>query len=753
MRCDLPPELTSFVGRDEELRVVLRLVSESRLVTLTGFGGSGKTRLAARAAAELRSRFRHGAVFVDLVPLADPSLIPQAIIQALGVPEVIGQSAEHGLHAALTGTEVLIVLDNCEHLVQGCAGTATGVLAAASQVRVLATSREPLDVDGEMTFPVPPLAIPPAREAYRVADLMECAAVRLFCERAAAARPGFAVTDANAAAVAGVCQRLDGLPLAIELAATRVRSMSAEEILERLEDRFSLLRRAPRPGSGRHQTLRAAVEWSHDLLTAPERVLFRRLSVFSGGWGLADAEAVCPDASISRGAVMELHTRLVDRSMVAADHEPTGRTRYRFLDTLQRYAAECLAEAGEVDILRARHYGHFRSRAEAYYRERYELGSDAGLSGLAANRDNFRAALGWAAETDKSEALRLAAILDDFWLMISAAEGWSWLQQILPAVAGDSLDRIQALITAGRLAAYVHAYAEGSALLKEAILAARQRRDRLAEAWAQVWLGRLAFFAGDPVRAEADLERALATHESLRSVLGVIRALCLLGLLQAVVLRRHEKGRQKLDRALALARQVDDRWGEGYAHMVLGRAAADDGDVPSAYEHCQAALDTSALGALLGIPLQTVGRLAVERQPGRAMRLLGAGAAHFARTDIVPPPFLQQRSDDAQERAEQILGAEAAARAWDEGQQMTRDEARTYARSDPQLESRRAGGGLTPRESQVASLVGRGLTNREIAAALHVSVRTAESHVDHILSRLGLRNRTELAAWADENIR
>ncbi|MCA1843503.1 MAG: helix-turn-helix transcriptional regulator, partial [Actinobacteria bacterium] len=404
----------------------------------------------------------------------------------------------------------------------------------------------------------------------------------------------------------------------------------------------------------------------------------------------------------------------------------------------------------EVDALRARHLQHFMAMAETYYAERSLVGSDAGLQALAGNRDNFRAALRWAADVDADAALRLTATLDDFWRMISAAEGWEWLQRTLAAAPRKSPYRTRALLTAGMLAAYVPAYAEGAGLLDEAASAARQRGDRSSEAWAELWLGRLAFFAGDPARAEAHLGRAVAAHEALDSRLGLVRSLCLLGLLEALVLHRHAEGEEKLRRALQMAGELGDSWGQGYANMMLGLCAADLGHASQAEAHGQAALRAPALGPLLGVPLQAMAHGAVERDPGRAMRLLGAAAGHFARSATTPPPFLQQRSDATREHAGRLLGLDAACRAYEEGRSMTTDEALVYARSGSA--GPRPQGPLTRREAQVAALVALGHTNREIAAVLHLSVRTVESHVDHSLSKLGLRNRTQLAGWAAENL-
>ncbi len=727
------------------------LVGRSRLVTLTGVGGCGKTRLALEAASRLQVEFRDGVVLVELAPVDDPAVIAQAVTHALGLADVTSRSPQDALFSALDETDLLLLLDNCEHLVADCARLVVALLRSLPMLRVLATSREPLDVRGEVTLAVPPLSLPSSVPVDTAEGLLEFSAIRLFAERAADARPGFDVSDAEASTVAGICERLDGLPLAIELAAARMRSMSAGDILERLDDRFELLKRTSRPGVSRHHTLRSTIDWSYDLLSDPERVLFARLSIFAGGWSLADAEAVCANEPLDPVVIAGLHTALVERSLVVAELGHAVSTRYRLLETLRAYAAERMAEGEQLEGLRRRHFERFLAIAEAYYDARIAGGSDAGLPSLAAQRDNFRASLSWATSRDPDGALRMTAALEDFWRMISAAEGWRWLQQTLAAAPSDSPYRLRALLSAGMLSAYIPAYAEGAGLLREVVDRARQVGDGTAEAWAELWLGRIAFFGGDANTAQTRLERASRGHEQLGNTIGLVRALSLLGLLQALILGRTTEGEERLERAAALASAEGDSFGEGYAHMMLALCAAEREDLEAAASHSRLALGASALGPLLGIPLQVMGRVAQEHDSARALRLLGAASMHLQRTGTVAPPFLQERSHATRIRAEQLVGPDAASRLWCEGRRLSLAEAITEATADDSRSSPEGPGVLTPREAQVVALVARGRTNREVAAALHISRRTAESHLDHILSKLGLRNRTELAAWSRAN--
>ena len=745
LRSVLPFELTTFIGRERELVDAKASITGARLVTLVGAGGSGKTRLALEVASELEHGFEHGAAFVELAALSDPGLVARAVLQTLGLAESSHGTTDATLTAALRDTRLLLLLDNCEHVIDACASLVDTLLRTCAGVRVLATSRERLAVGGEVLFPVPPLAIPSLDDASADA-VIRYEAARLFVDRASRARPGFVVDGTNARHVAAICRQVDGLPLAIELAAAGIRSLSAEEIARRLEDRLML--EAARAGEPRHRTLRATIDWSHALLGDEERIVFRRLSVFSGGWEYEDAQEVCSGDPIDGPAVARAHEALIDKNLVVAEPASTGPTRYRFLETIRQYAGERIAEASETGAVRGRHFERFLSLAEAYDMQRMAGGSDAALPALAAHRDNFRAALEWGVRARPEESARLTAALDDVWRMIGAAEGWDWLQRTLPAATGRV--RLRALLAAGMLAAYVPAYTEGSGLLQESSELARSLGDRSSGAWAELWLGRLAFFSEDVARARRHLESALANFEELGNALGIVRALALLGLVQGLVQGETADAEMRLERAIALATESADEWGSGYAHLMLGLCSADGNDLARAGEHFRAALGSPSLGPILGVPLQGLARVFVDRDAVRGMRLLGAGAGQFERTATLDPPFVRHRADATRERGERMIGEVAAARAFDEGRKMSADAAIAYALAD-RTEVARPPGGLTPREAQVTSLVARGLTNKEIAAALTISVRTVESHVDHVLVKLGLGNRTRIAAWAADH--
>jgi predicted ATPase/class 3 adenylate cyclase len=420
---NLPVQLTSFVGREAETHDVRQLLVDNRLVTLTGAGGAGKTRLAVEIAAQIAPEFCDGVWYVDLAPITHPAVVPVTVARALGLPDQPGRSTMDTLLRFVADRQLLILLDNCEHLLDASAELVVALLAGAPGLTVLATSREPIGVTGEATWRVPSLS---------VAD----AAIELFADRARLAQNGFTVSSDNAAVVAEICGRLDGMPLAIELAAARVRALSLAEILEGLHDRFRLLTGGARTAVRRQQTLRASVDWSHALLSEPERVLFRRLAVFLGGFDLDAAQAVAGDGNVERYQVLDQLTLLVDKSLVVAENT-SGRTRYRLLETVRQYALEKLAESGEADAIRSRYRDHYTAMAallDAPARTDYERRVEQAEEEM----DNLRAAFVWSLETgDVGRSLELATSLQPLWFTRGRIrEGLAWFDAAL--TGGDA---------------------------------------------------------------------------------------------------------------------------------------------------------------------------------------------------------------------------------------------------------------------------------------------------------------------------
>jgi predicted ATPase/DNA-binding CsgD family transcriptional regulator len=504
----LPVQLTSFVGRDEQLTQVSELLTQHRLVTLTGAGGAGKTRLAIQIAGQLSDEFSGGVWYVDLAPITDPEVVPITVARALGLPDQPGRSTMDTLTRFAADHQMLVVLDNCEHLLDASAALVNALLSAAAGLTLLATSREPIGVAGEVSWRVPSLSL--ANEA-----------IELFTDRARHARPDFVVTNDNAEVVAEICGRLDGLPLAIELAAARVRALSLTEILDSLHDRFRLLTGGARTAVRRQQTLRASVDWSHALLTEPERVLFRRLAAFLGGFDLDAGQNVCGDGDVERYQVLDLLTLLVDKSLVVAD-DTAGRTRYRLLETVRQYALEKLGESGEADAVRARHRDHYTALAallDAPAGSDYEQHLEQAESKI----DNLRAAFGWSNENSDTElALALASSLQPLWQARGRLrEGLAWFDT---ALADDN------------------AHHAGVA----AAVRARALADR---AMLTIWMG--------DANSVDQAQQALAIARDIEDPALLARALTARGYIASVVA---EPAQPYFAEALGLARALDDRW-------------------------------------------------------------------------------------------------------------------------------------------------------------------------------------------------
>jgi predicted ATPase/class 3 adenylate cyclase len=569
---NLPRQLTTFVGREREIGQAKGMLASSPLVTFTGPGGVGKTRLALEIAGDLLDDFPDGMWFVDLGPLTDPTFVPPAIANALGVMPAPGQPILDTLIDHLHVQRVLLVIDNCEHVLGQAAITIDGLLRSCSNVRVLATSREGLAIDGEMVFAVPSLFAPDPSTASED-ELAHSDAIRLFIERATSAAPGFQLTNRNAGAVAQICRRLDGVPLAIELAAARVRALPVEQIAARLDDRFRLLTGSNRVTVPRHQTLRHTIDWSYDLLAEDERAVFRRLAVFVGGCSLEAAEAVCAGELVDQYAVLDLLMRLVDKSLLTAE---TGGTeaRYRQLETVRQYARDRLLETGEAKEALRRHrdwYLAMVARAEPEFFQGAE--SAEWLSRLDREHDNLRAALQWSLDEpgEEREGLHLAAGLWRFWEIHGhLAEGRSWLERFLDATSGEvSALRADAYTGAGILAFMLGDQAGASDLHQRSLELHRQVGDADGIAFAANNLGNAAVLAGDYAAAKELYEQVIpwARDRGDLRVLGF----ALVNMAEAVALAGDPvQARAQYDEGIANFREAGDRWAESFALDNLG---------------------------------------------------------------------------------------------------------------------------------------------------------------------------------------
>jgi predicted ATPase/class 3 adenylate cyclase/uncharacterized protein HemY len=614
-RTNLPAQLTSFVGREKEGADIKQLLANHRLITLTGPGGTGKTRLALHVAAEVLEAFPDGVWLVELAPLADPALVPRSVAGVLGLREEAGRPVLATLTDYLSARNLLLILDNCEHVVEACAQLGDALLPACPSLRILASSREALGIAGEAPFRVPSLRTPDPRRLPSTKTLTQYDAVRLFVERGAAALPGFTVTDANAPALAQVCVRLDGIPLALELAAARVSVLRVEQIATRLDDRFRLLTGGSRTAVPRQQTLRALIDWSYDLLAEPERVLLRRVAVFAGGWTLEAAEAVCggqgsgvrdqgssqtpptPDPrpltpvldGLDHYDVLDVLTQLVNKSLVVAEREQGHETRYRLLETIRQYALERLATSGETDAILQQHLAYFVQLAERAEPHLRTFDMVMWLDRLEVELDNLRTALEWAQETDGEAALRLAAALWWFWhIRGNRKEGCVWLERALSIEATErgeqpiwparAMIRGKALNVAG-FEWLDQGETEKCTVFSEESLAIFRElgpAGKRGMAYALLNLGEVAQ-EQDMAQAKSLSEEGLALFREAGDKFGMAECLNVLGY-HALVDGDHERARAIWEENLALRKEIGDTDGIAYVYSMLGYLAFRQGD-------------------------------------------------------------------------------------------------------------------------------------------------------------------------------
>jgi predicted ATPase/class 3 adenylate cyclase len=676
---NLPPQLTSFVGRETEIAGVSELLSRSRLLTLTGAGGTGKTRLALQVAAEVLLEYRDGVFFVDLSSLTDPALVPSAVAGVLGVPEVPGRPILEAVKEHLRDKELLLLVDNFEQ-VAAAAPVIEELLTAAPGLKAVVTSRVVLSVRGEQEYPVPPLEPPdpdrlPDLDAFRRIE-----AVRLFTERASAASPWFGVTEENAPAVAAITARLDGLPLAIELAATRTKVLTPQQMLPRLEQRLSILTSGVRTLPERQRTLRGAIAWSHDLLDAPERDLFARLSVFAGGWTLDSAEAVCDPEALGLDPLDGL-TSLVDKSLVRRAESENGQPRFSMLETIREFGLEQLRESGDLGPVRARHAEHFLDLAlEA---EPHLTAADQGawLDRCDREHANIRAALRWAIEVDRADrAQQAAGALWRFWQQRGhLTEAVRLFEEILamPSGRGPTAERAKALIGAGGIAWWQQDRDAAGRFYEEAVTIERELGDpgRLAEA-----LYNLSFVvAGDDLKAASRmLEESRDLFRQGGDERGVAQVLAMLvmgdaqaGNWDAVV--------ASLEETVAIWRRLGDRlhlafdllW-LGFAHGRVGhRTDARSAAVESLELFREADNPTG-----IGIAFTDLAFLATwEGRHEDALRLAAASATLRERIGGPPGAIGGLLEGDPAEEARAHLSGDEAERAWEEGRAMSVDQA------------------------------------------------------------------------------
>ena len=636
-----PVALTSLIGREEALAALSELLKANRLTTMIGPGGIGKTRLAQGVAALAATWQSDGVRVVELAAVSSPLMVSNALAAALGLRDEPGAPLLQTLIRALRTRHMLLVFDNCEHLVEACAALVTSILQGTTAVRILATSREPLGIPGEWLYPVLPLAVPTAA-SLAARELANVPSVQLFTERARAAGTSFTLTASNAQAVVDICCRMDGIPLALELAAARMRILTVEQIAERLGDSLGLLSNPDRSAAPRHQTLRAAIGWSFTLLSDGEQQLFARLSVFAGGWTIEAAEVVCsvsadahsPEAhaDVAPADVLDLLARLIDRSLVVAEPSLHGTMRYRMLEPLRQYAAERLLEAGEVALLRDAHLEWFVTVAEQAEREMWSAGQVKCLDRLYLDRDNVHAALTWSTTRGDPEAgLRIAAALPRFWdFRGSLRQATEWLAALLalPGAQGRTPIRAKALTAYGYCLTMWDRRTDAVAALQESL--------ELYKAFGQpAWLAAPTFFRGfavtwidqDPDAAEPWLRESLELSQQYGPVW--VTCCALFGLGDVARLRGNlPLAERLLAECIGMAGRMGDRWVGSYARLGLGMLLLQKADRPAAREHLEQALRlTLELGdkRCTTYALECLAHLALaEGRADHAARLFGA---------------------------------------------------------------------------------------------------------------------------------
>lgn len=810
---NLPIQLTSFIGRQDDLRAVEKMLSTSRLVTLTGPGGSGKTRLALQIANKISGEFEGGVWWVDLAPLLDPALVAQLIVRSLGLRPIASQPMMESLINFVRPKRMMLVLDNCEHLRDACAQLVRQLLIESPAVHILATSREPLANASETIYLLSGLAWPASgseagldrQSQVELEAVAEYDAINLFVERARAISPNFTLTFKNAPAIVEVCQHLDGLPLAIELASARVKVLTVQEIAARLNDRFTLLTSGSRTGvEPRHQTLKAAIDWSFALLTPEEQTLLSRLAVFAAGCSLDMAEAICSGEGILPAQMLDLLSSLIDKSLIVAETSGKTPARYRLLETIRLYALEKLQEAGEARRMHDRHLDLFLVRTEEAIPKQFEAYQQLWLNWLESEHDNLRAALSWALESKRIETgLRLASALTYFWEIHSyVQEGLGWMERLL--TAADEYVSMETHVNALVFATFQYM------LLGNASGATSRARKavELAEASGEENSSILAFArdgmasasktAGDFQTSFDILEKNIIFYRKAGPPYYLGMSLLSQGE-DAIQIGNYKVARERLSESLALARQDGDVYRTAHSINTLGdlsRLEQNYAEAISAYESGATILrelgaqrDLASLLSNLGFACLRLGEIerahrlfsesmaihqAQQNRPGMTESMIGfaaiavmggqpaAGVRLLAAAAVISGRPSASKWRATQIEFERYIGfardrltkaefeAEQAA-----GRTLSLEQAMDYAQqlqvnSTTEKLTKEKVGDLTEREREVAALIAQGKTNREIAQELVLSRRTVEKHTANILFKLGLTSRAQIVRWVME---
>ena len=745
-------EATSFVGRRRELAELRQRLTSARLVSLVGPGGVGKTRLALKAAGVLARGFKDGAWVVELAGLSDPALVAEAFLAAYDVRHQSASEPLGVLVAHLSGKQALLVVDNCEHLVAAVAELTEWLLTACPRLRVLATSREPLGIGGESVVPVPPLELPVVGGATGPNKLELNEAVMLFVERAAAASGRFELTTSNSAAVAELCRRLDGLPLAIELAAVRTRLLSVDQIVARLTDRFGLLTGGSKVALPRHQTLGTAIDWSHDLLSADEQILLRRAGVFAGRFRLEDAEAVCAGGDIDRAAVLDLMSSLVDKSLLVRD-DGSAVAGFRMHETMREYSRMKLVAAHEDELIAGRCVDHFvetcrRSATDGSHLLEWLALIEFELENA---RWAFRRCLG---KDDVPRAIDLAVSLGWYWITRATAEGVRWLDDVLATGAGTTQARAWVYLLSGYLAVLQGSAEAASAALDGAVAAARESSQPVVQSSALSLAAIADHLVGDPRSAVHHLEEAgaiIGEGGDLGARLTYFQSRSL----HAFFTGDLNQAREAAMEGARISRETGAATSLGLMLVNLGFAALMTGEIGESKTRFEEALAVAReiddritqYYALSGLAC-----VAVRLRPAKeAARLMGAAEGMRTQTGVRLNPVFALAVAGAERALAEKLGSQRLEAQMRAGRALPRESAIALAIGEQAGPSPAKDQILGQRQAEVAGLVAEGLSNKEIGARLFISEYTVDSHVRTILNKLGFNSRTQIAAWVAED--